>query len=394
MQGSEPFHPFANLSFRFAPYRRYVNRQSQPYIEAHYPATFRNRGVAVPFTTPLLVGTRIRECGRAGIELLVPNPSGGRGVYILHWSAVQDRYRPTVHDAMLLQRLAGHGLMDPRIVRATGWDIAREGFAGQEARAAAEAASTADRSERMLAEYHLLHALVEQVEPRGQKPVTMADASAALALRSSEVLHRLALSFNSTGPQLGTTLAVLAQVFAPVGVTTDDPRSRVARMIGGLQDTLDDMTKSLLISEESDGIRLGWSVTASMNTALTCARALLQASRVLLADPLNLLKHWIRAPAQVRALAMRTEWALDGWELISLLWQTAKNNVARRGALLEMAQLVPVLPHEAMDWTQSVLAAEALDPACRVICQTDGGRRGGAAFMQVGRNEMLRSLSL
>lgn len=348
----------------------------------------------MPFTTPLLVGTRVRDCGRAGIELLVPNPSGGRGVYILHWSAVRDRYRPTVHDTMLLQRLADRGLLDPRIVRAAGWDIAREGLAGREARAAAETASTADRSERMLAESQLLHALLEQMEPTGLKHVCMPDASAALALRSSEILHRLDVSFYSGGPQLGNTLAALAHVFAPVGITADDPRSRVARMVGRLQDTLDDMTRSFLISEANDGIRLGRSVTASMETALTCARTLLQTSYAHLADPLNLLKHWVRAPAQVSGLAMRTEWALDGWELISLLWQAARNNVARRGALLEMAQLVPVLPREAMDWTQSVLTAEALDPACRVICQTDGGRSGGAAFSQVGRNETLRSMSL
>ncbi len=30
-------------------------------VESHHPATFRSRGVAAPFTTPMLSGTRIRD---------------------------------------------------------------------------------------------------------------------------------------------------------------------------------------------------------------------------------------------------------------------------------------------------------------------------------------------
>ena len=41
------------------------------------------RGASVPFTTPMLSGARVRPADRIGLELLMPNPSGGRGTYIV-----------------------------------------------------------------------------------------------------------------------------------------------------------------------------------------------------------------------------------------------------------------------------------------------------------------------
>lgn len=368
--------------------------QNHLLIESYYPATFRERGVAVPFTTLLLAGTRIRASPRVGIELLVPNPSGARGVYILQWPTVREHYRPTMHDTVLLQRVTNPGTLDPRAMRDLAWDVAREGLAGPEARAAAEANEISDRSQRVLVVFLLLRALVEQLGPPGPRLTAAADRAAELDRRGSQVLHRLAPGFGRTGPQLGAALTALGDVLAPAGITSDDPPSRVARLIDRLQATRNDMVKSFQVNEENDGIRLGRSVTASMDTTLACAKGLLRVSRASAADPLALLKRWIAAPRQVAALATRTEWVLDGWERISLLWQSARDHAARRGALLEMAQLVPVLPREAIEWTGAALPVEALEPTCRVTCLSDGWRSGGAAFVQVGRNEKLRAMSL
>ena len=52
-------------------------------IPSHQSATFGERGVSVPFTTPALAGARVRRDARHGLALLVPNPSGGRGIYVL-----------------------------------------------------------------------------------------------------------------------------------------------------------------------------------------------------------------------------------------------------------------------------------------------------------------------
>ena len=46
------------------------------------PRTFLDWGVAVPFTTPLLSSGRVRSGRRGRPEMLMPNPSGGHGLYV------------------------------------------------------------------------------------------------------------------------------------------------------------------------------------------------------------------------------------------------------------------------------------------------------------------------
>ena len=75
---------------------------------AYQPATFLDRGVTVPFTTPFLLGARIRPTEtRSGLELVISNPAGGRGFYIVPWAAMPEVCSPTLHDRRLWQRLEG-----------------------------------------------------------------------------------------------------------------------------------------------------------------------------------------------------------------------------------------------------------------------------------------------
>ena len=84
-----------------------MSQTTVPLVASHHPTTFLERGVAVPFTTPMLLGARARPSDRGGIELIVANPSGGRGTYILPWVGICRLCHPTVHDTRLYQRIAG-----------------------------------------------------------------------------------------------------------------------------------------------------------------------------------------------------------------------------------------------------------------------------------------------
>jgi hypothetical protein len=76
-------------------------RQEFKTTSGFLPTTFLERGVAVPFTTPILIGARARPGERKPLELIVPNPSGARGVYILPWDGISGLCKPTVHDRRL-----------------------------------------------------------------------------------------------------------------------------------------------------------------------------------------------------------------------------------------------------------------------------------------------------
>jgi hypothetical protein len=378
----------------FARTLRVVSTHSFSPSEAHYPATFQERGVAAPFTAPLLAGARIRNCIQDGIELIVPNPSGAPGTYVIPWSAAAEAYRPTLHDTMLLQRLAGPVPLHPRTVRAVAWEVAREGLAGDQARIAAEIAAQSDQSERLRAASRLLRALSKQVEPLNQSSRASSRRSAASDRQIDPLLRQLAPILGRNGQQIREAMASLSDLFAPVGLAPNDNVSRVARLIGQLRQTRDQMTKLSAPDHASGGDWLLRSVTTSMETILVCAQESFREARALFTDPLTLLKQWIATPAKVVALSTRTEWILDGWERISSLWQITHGDMARRGTVPEIAQLVPVLPQEVMQWIGAAVSMGALEPACLVTWQNDTWRKGGGAFVQIERNEQLRAISL
>ena len=82
------------------------------------PVSFRERGTTVPFTTPLLLNARIRAAafGR-GFEMVVSNPSGGRGALIMPWSAMPDISAPTLFDRYLWESLATSEDISPISIR-------------------------------------------------------------------------------------------------------------------------------------------------------------------------------------------------------------------------------------------------------------------------------------
>jgi hypothetical protein len=370
-----------------------VTDPALPLTESHHPATFAGRGVAVPFTTPMLAGTRVRASTRTGVELVVPNPSGGRGVYILHWPGVQALCRPTVHDTMLFRRLTRLPTIDPASIRDAALQIAREGHAGQDALAAAEITVAHDRSQRLRAHFMLLTGLVAQVDPDGEATTSLAQPTADLDRRATAALQHIAPRVGRSAAELATGLAAMGDVFAPVGVATTDYDARIARLLIRLRDTHADLSQWLDIDPENDIGGLGRTVEAAIKRACDSGEAVLVLTRSALADPTALLRRWIADEAGVRALADRSDWLLDGWERIALLWLSANPNAFRRAVLLEMAPLLPVLPREVAGWTDVSIHPEAMEQVCRVTSREDAWRTGSPAFALIERNEKLLAMS-
>ncbi len=359
-------------------------------IESHHPATFRSRGVAVPFTTPLLSGTRARESAQTGIELVVPNPSGGRGVYILDWAGVRTLGNPTVHDTVLFRRMADIGSLDPAGMREAALDVALQGHAGRDAAAAAGQSLARDAAHRLNAHFLLMMSLIEQVSPSAAK----ATAAADVERRGSTILHRLAPMMGRAPADLADALAAIGALFAPVGVGAEDTDSRIARLLARLEEAQVTLSAWLRTDPENDIGGLGRAVAGAMQTAAGYGGTILTSARTALADPIGLLKRWFKDPEEVEATASRAGWVLDGWEWVCLLWLAAGSGDARRRALLEMAQLVPVLPAEASGWATLPPPPETLRQPCRVTSREDSWRTGAAAFPLIGRNETLRAMSI
>jgi len=105
------------------------------------PARCAERGVAAPFTTPLLFAARLRLGPGQGIEVLVPNPSGREGWFVLPWVAAREALQPSLADQALIAALTplvtDTAELQPAQMCEAARHAASAGLAGRAARRAA-----------------------------------------------------------------------------------------------------------------------------------------------------------------------------------------------------------------------------------------------------------------
>lgn len=361
-----------------------------PLIQSYQPATFAERGVAVPFTTPLLVGARVRRAERIGLELVVPNPSGGRGVYILPWRSARLLCRPTVHDTRLFERLGQLPALTPTAVRQAARTVAAEGLAGREAKAAGTALAEADNDERMLANFLLLMALVEEFEPGSVSITAVLRPTTELEERSKRAVAAVAPRLGRSPDQIAADLEALAVLYGPVGVPPQAEPARLPRLTRALRQFVDDVGACGKTTPDDDIGAVARMLSAAAARIAVSAEAALADARTLLAPITGLLRSWHSSPEVLASRIGCAEWLLDGWDRMILLWQDSQFPARRRAALLEMTQLVPVIPEELVIDGRVQRSTDVMDE-CRVVALNESWRTGPASYALVARNERMRA---
>jgi hypothetical protein len=163
------------------------------------PASFAERGVAVPFTAPMLAAARLRRLPDRLPELLLP-ALGGRGVYILGWEACFGLCAPTLHDRQLWDRLAALARPTPASVRAAARAAALTGIAGRPAAAAARIADAMEPGSAMAARLRAIEAAAAALEGWAAAAADPADRRAALLVAGTARLALAAAAANAQGP--------------------------------------------------------------------------------------------------------------------------------------------------------------------------------------------------
>jgi hypothetical protein len=362
-----------------------MSSSNLPQAKPHNPTTFAERGVTVPFTTPMLLGARIRLTDRDGTEVVVANPSGGLGVYILPWSGVSQFCRPTVHDIRLHGAIAARAPITPAMVREVARAVAADGLAGQPARAAATAAVATESRDRLVTNFRLMVALADVAEPGGSM------APAELERRAKVCIERLAPRLGRDSAGLFAELEHLAGVLAPVGMGGQTPVPLLQRVLAMVVRLRDDAAAWARAHTDDSGApaRL---VAAVADTTVACANASLREVEAANSDVPTLLRGWVVQPDSIARLLARLDWLLDGWEQLCLIWSCAQTQAARRAAMTEIALLAPILPNEAAAWLGGPVDTGAAWQMRRQLSVTGVSRTcDGAA--QTARNERLRALA-
>jgi hypothetical protein len=363
------------------------NEGTPPPSQGYLPTTFLARGVAVPFTTPQLAGARARPGERSALELILPSPSGGSGIYILRWDGLAVLCNPTLHDRRLSAAIAALRGVTPSAIRGAAHDVAAEGFAGRPALAAALAAAKADEQARLLASFDLLLQLVRQVEPPGENSVAPeADRPAALEQRARRALARIAPGLGCAARELAANLEELAVPYGAIGIRRS---GRVPKLIADLVRLRREVAEYAAANPD-DHAREAALIVCAAGLTIGCAKATLADAQALSVDLVDLLRRWRAEPDALAARLARPDWLLDGWERMCALWRVADARTNRGATLAEIAELLPVVPSELGDWVKELpdVDPEAMRYRRKVTVLQDW-RTGVALLDLIARNESL-----
>ena len=367
---------------------------TQPLVQSYHPTTFLDRGVAVPFTTPLLAGTRARPAERGGTELVVPNPSGGRGVYILPWGDLRALCNPTVHDRRLNERAAALPAIAPSSIRDVARQVAAEGLAGPAARQAAESALEADRRDRLLTNFLLLMLVVKQIgSGLGVPAETPLQRAPDLGERARQAVMLIAARLGQPADTVAANLETLADLLTGIGLPDQTEECRIPRLLRTLRRVHDEVSAWRGQRGDGNSTLCAEMVVSAGGLTLTCAETTLAEAHGLTNDITALLRDWATAPGKIAQVVARPDWLLDGWEQICSLWDDATDPADRPAALVEMALLVPILPQETASWIGVVVDPIKMAAYRRKVLLNEDWRTGMAVFALIARNERLRSMA-
>lgn len=348
----------------------------------------------MPFTAPQLLGARLRQGKRGGIEAVIPNPSGGRGTYILDWYDVRQVLRPTMHDMAIHQFLGAAQEIGPDTVQIAARRAAREGLAGRAAREAAEIADRADADDRVLATFLLTMCLLEQSEPSGLTISESMPRTPALEEKARAVVARAWPETGTNPKRIVETIEALARNFAPIGIDPRGSRPRLPRLLSRIDSLRAELESFPSEVPAERGLASASVVAKAASRFVRDAWVLMQECRTLTADVAQLVELWTRRPEQVLTVLSRPGWLLDGWDQICLLWETATTPALRHAALMDMRRMLPHLPTELDAWLPGRPLQEESMPCPVAIPPADASPSLGTLLALTARAERMRGLPI
>lgn len=356
-------------------------------VVSYAPSTFAERGVVVPFTTPQLAGARVRSAERDTLELIVGNPSGGRGVYIFPWTGAFALCSPTVHDRQVMKGMQDLPGVTPAAIRKLSLEVAQQGLAGRAAAAAAEAASAAEAALRIVTNFEMLLMLMRQVFPDQPEP-----AGGDIEAYAKQAVAAVAPRLHLPADEVARLLAELAGVVAPLGIGSVASQARIPRGIATLSLLRKDLAERLHGPSAVSSLEAEL-VLSTADLTMACARATTASAAAMLLDLPALLHRWIADPASVASKAARPDWLLDGWERIRLVWEQGGRD--QDSLFAELADLVPATPREVAGWVgMEVESPAGLMRHSRKVALNEDWRSGVSMHTVVRRNERLRAMEL
>lgn len=371
-----------------------LKRTGRPSVaEEFIPSTFAERGVAVPFTTPLLAQARLRLDRNEQFEFLLPNFTGGKGTYVMPWKTVPSMMTVTLHDRLLfdaISKLEGHS---PETIRRASLEVQASGVAGPDAAITAGKLIDADNQQLVLTQFILVTELLKLVNIGAAdllRPGMTAEQSKRMARNA---LAKVAQIVKVQPDALSTAVERLGEAVAPVGLPQCPQSGRLRALATRLDEFCNDLERwsNLDISDASE--LADFIAGVARHTLELVKMRLVQLDKVC-ADPKQIIHDEPRFRAAIMTHVSRISWLLDGWDFILAMWDSVRDTPGepQQTMVADISRLVPVIPKEEIAMAADSFDMDALAKIQRRWVRMNEDWRTGALDMPaVMRMESLKA---
>ncbi len=356
------------------------------------PLPLAERTVGLPFTTPLISGAKVRLTKGGAVELLVPNPAGGRGFYVLDLRGTRDYCQLTVHDEMLLENLLSMDAITPATVRKCARDVALAGAAGRDVAAAARKAAERDDGIVKLTNYLMLMRLLRNVGI-GESELQWRDGeSRAVQGELKRRLVSLTPRIGLTADEVLDTVGDIAFYAAGIGFAGSDIRTRHPLILEQLRPFAQAIGRWSALESGENRERAEQIIDCANWTHREVAPLIVDC-QTRLEDIPELVRAWRDDRGDVRERFSLPDWLLDGWPEIVNLWATAAGDdrSMQRAAVMQIHRLLPLAQLIAEKGTVEVMRVDSSFIRSRSVKLHEDWRTGVVMSGMRARAEALRA---
>lgn len=316
------------------------------------PETFEQRGVYVPFTTPILAYARLRRPIGGSLEVLIPGLAGGSETYIIPYKVLPDVLNLLVHDRALHEELLNLRKITPGRVRQSANLVAMTGLGGPALAKRAKQDRQSEQELPTLILFSLIRNAISQLasshpgvtELDGRKIATPEGLNLA-----REALGGYGQTIGESGNKIYARLERWANALAPLGMSDGSIKGPLLILLTTLEDLTVELSK-WLIQEPPDTAEMAQRTVTAARAAAQRARDHLNAIAELEKSMAEPLRSFDETENKITLHIERISLMLDGWQRVIDLWEMGRDGdrFFQRDTLEGFAQYLPILPLEAV----------------------------------------------
>ncbi|MEQ8444081.1 MAG: hypothetical protein RIM72_08445 [Alphaproteobacteria bacterium] len=314
------------------------------------PKTFQQRGIYLPFTTPVLMYARLRRLHGSSMEILIPGLGGGSETYVIPYKVLPQVINTSVHDRALHEQMILLREVSPAAVRQMASKVAVTGLGGPFLARRAKENMRAEKELPNIILLSLIQTAIRQLAPNHPgvdklDATTIATADGMNLAR--DALGGYASSIGERGDKIYGRLEKWASILAPVGSPDETVAGPGLKILHGTEAMAEQLSK-WLIQEPPETAEMAQRTVTAAREAVKRARETLANMNALAESMAEPLRDFDNTIAKLKAGVDLFQLVIDGWERIVELWDEAMrgDRFVQRDTLEMFSQFLPILPIE------------------------------------------------